>query len=76
MWVEEKARARQVKDQARVYAKQSLLPDNEIHRARTLKNKHTAENRARARAQVSGLTAKYAAVKNAMLVGSIDKAAF
>ena len=76
MWQDEKARAQQVKDQARVYAKKSLLPDSEVHRARTLRNKHSAENRARARAQVAGLTAKYRAVKDAMLAGNIDKAAF
>ena len=75
-WQEEKARAQQVKDQARVYAKKSLLPDSEVHRARTLRNKHSAENRARARAQVAGLTAKYRSVKDAMLAGNIDKAAF
>lgn len=76
MWQNEKARAQQVKDQARVYAKKSMMPDSEVHRARTLRNKHTAENRARARAQVAGLTAKYRAVKDAMLAGNIDKAAF
>ena len=75
-WEDEKARARQVKDQARVYAKKSMMPDSELHRARTLRNKHSAENRARARAQVAGLTAKYRAVKDAMLAGNIDKAAF
>ena len=75
-WAEEKARAQQVKDQARVYAKKNMVPDSEVHRARTLRNKHSAENRARARAQVAGLTAKYRAVKDAMLAGNIDKAAF
>lgn len=75
-WQNEKSRAQQVKDQARVYAKKSLLPDSEVHRSRTLRNKHSAENRARARAQVAGLTAKYRAVKDAMLAGNIDKAAF
>lgn len=75
-WANEKSRASQVKDQARVYAKKSMMPDSEVHRARTLRNKHTAENRARARAQVAGLTAKYRAVKDAMLAGNIDKAAF
>ena len=75
-WAEEKARASQVKEQARVYAKRNMVPDSEIHRARTLRNKHSAENRARARAQVAGLTAKYRAVKDAMLAGNIDKAAF
>lgn len=76
MWQDEQARASQVKDQARVYAKKSLLPDTEVHRARTIRNKHTGENRNRARAQVAGLTAKYRSVKDAMLAGNIDKAAF
>lgn len=76
MWQNEKSRANQVKEQARVYAKKSLLPDTEVHRARTIRNKHTGENRARARAQVAGLTAKYRSVKDAMLAGNIDKAAF
>ena len=75
-WSEEKARARQVKEQARVYAKKSMMPDSEIRRARTLRNKWSMENRARARSQVAGLTAKYRSVKDAMLAGNIDKAAF
>lgn len=65
-----------MKEQARVYAKKSMMPDSEIRRARTLRNLHSAENRARARAQVAGITAKYRSVKDAMLAGNIDKAAF
>merc|ERR1739844_623942 len=36
----------------------------------------TKENRARARVQVAAISMKYRAVKNSMLTGAIDKAAF
>lgn len=54
----------------------SMMPDDEIHRARTLRLKMTKENRMRARVQVAAISMKYRAVKNSMLSGSIDKAAF
>jgi len=52
------------------------MPDDEIHRARTLRLKMTKENRGRARVQVASVSMKYRAVKNSMLSGSIDKSAF
>jgi hypothetical protein len=75
-WSEEAARALQTKEAARIYAKKSMMPENEIRRARTLRKKMTTENRRRARVQVAGLSMKYRAVKNSMLTGSLDKAAF
>ena len=53
-----------------------MMPDDEINRARKLRNKMTKENRQRARMQVASLSNKYRAVKNAMLSGALDKAAF
>lgn len=52
------------------------MPETEIQRARTLRNKMTKENRKRARVQVAGLTNKYRAAKAAMLAGALDKTAF
>jgi hypothetical protein len=75
-WNQEAARALQTKDAARVYAKKSMMPDNEISRARVLRLKMTKENKIRARVQVAALSMKYRAVKNAMLAGSLDKSAF
>jgi hypothetical protein len=75
-WNQEAARALQTKDAARVYAKKSMMPDNEISRARVLRMKMTKENKIRARVQVAALSMKYRAVKNAMLSGSLDKSAF
>jgi len=75
-WNEEAARALKTKESARTYAKLSMMPDDEIHRARTLRLKMTKENRMRARVQVAAISMKYRAVKNSMLSGSIDKAAF
>jgi len=45
-----------VKENAKEYARKSMLPDDEIHRAKTLRNKMTKENRLRARAQVGSLS--------------------
>lgn len=53
-----------------------MMPDSEVHRARTLRLKATKENRMRARVQVASISMKYRAVKNQMLSGAIDKAAF
>ena len=53
-----------------------MMPDDEINRARKLRNKMTKENRQRARMQVASLSMKYRAVKNSMLAGALDKAAF
>jgi hypothetical protein len=75
-WNQEAARALQTKDAARIYAKKSMMPDNEISRARVLRLKMTKENKIRARVQVAALSMKYRAVKNAMLAGSLDKSAF
>ena len=52
------------------------MPEDEIDHARVLRLKMTKENRMRARVQVASIAMKYRAVKNAMLAGSIDKAAF
>lgn len=75
-WNEEAARANKTKESARTYAKLSLMPEDEIARARVLRLKMTKENRMRARIQVASLSMKYRSVKNAMLAGSIDKASF
>ena len=75
-WNKEAARALSTKDSALVFAKKSLMPEDEIARARTLRIKMTNENRARARVHVASLSMKYKAVKNSMLAGSLDKAAF
>ena len=75
-WNQEAARALQTKEAARTYAKKSMMPDDEINRARVLRLKMTKENRMRARVQVAALSMKYRAVKNAMLTGSLDKSAF
>jgi len=76
MWNNETSRALQTRDQARIYAKKSLLPDDELTRARQLRNKMTGENRARARVQVSALTLRYRALKNNMVAGTLSKPAF
>ena len=47
-----------------------------LQRVASLRKKMTTENRRRARVQVAGLSMKYRAVKNSMLTGSLDKAAF
>ena len=75
-WNAEAARALKTKEAARVHAKLSLMPEDEVARARVLRLKMTKENRMRARVQVASLSMKYRAVKNAMLAGSVDKAAF
>jgi len=75
-WNQEAARALKTKDDAETYAKKSLMPDSEINRARTLRLKMTKENRQRARVQVAAISMKYRAAKNAMLNGSLNKAAF
>lgn len=75
-WNQEAARALQTKNAAETHAKKSMMPDDEIARARVLRLKMTKENRARARVQVAAISMKYRAVKNAMLAGSLDKSAF
>jgi len=75
-WNQEAARALSTKESARTYAKKSMMPDSEVQRARTLRLKMTKENRMRARVQVASISMKYRAVKNSMLSGAIDKAAF
>ena len=75
-WNEEVARANKTRKNAREYAKRSMLPDDEISRARILRNKMTKENRMRARVQIAGIAQKYRAAKDAMLSGRIDKPSF
>lgn len=75
-WNNETARALQTRDQARIYAKKSMLPDDELTRARQLRNKMSGENRAPARVQISALALRYRAIKNNMIAGTLDKAAF
>ena len=53
-----------------------MMPESEIQRSRTLRNKMTKENRKRARVQVAGLTMKYRAAKASMLAGALDKTSF
>lgn len=72
-WNEEAARALRTKESARTISNKSLLPEDEMDRARTLRMKMTKENRMRARVQVASLAMKYRAIKNAMITGSIDK---
>lgn len=57
-------------------AKKSMMPDGEISRARILRMKMTKENKMRARLQIASISNKYRAVKNSMLAGALDKAAF
>lgn len=52
------------------------MPDDEMTRARILRVKMTKENRRRAKVQVAAVGMKYRAIKNSMLSGSLDKAAF
>lgn len=52
------------------------MPEDEISRARTIRVKMSKENRMRARVQIAGIAQKYRAAKDAMLSGSLDKAAF
>ena len=52
------------------------MPEDEVDHARTLRLKMTKENRMRARVQVASISMKYRAVKNSMIAGSLDKAAF
>lgn len=75
-WTQENHRALQTKDAARVIAKKSLMPEDELSRARRLRLKMTKENKMRARVQVAALSMKYRAVKNSMLTGGMDKAAY
>ena len=75
-WNEEAARADKTRVSARNYAKKSMMPEDEISRARILRNKMTKENRMRARVQIAAVAQKYRAAKDAMLTGSIDKASF
>jgi hypothetical protein len=53
-----------------------MMPEDEISRARTIRVKMSKENRMRARVQIAGIAQKYRAAKDAMLSGSLDKAAF
>jgi len=75
-WNDEVARAYKTKDSAKDYAKRSMMPEDEISRARTIRVKMSKENRMRARVQIAGIAQKYRAAKDAMLSGSLDKAAF
>jgi len=75
-WNQEVARALKTKNAARTLAKKSMMPDDEIKRARRQRNAMTKQNRDRTRTQVAALSMKYRAAKNAMLTGAMDKAAF
>jgi len=75
-WNNERARAGQTRDAARILAKKSMMPEGEIARARLLRMKMSKENKARAKVQIAGISMKYKAVKSSMLAGSLDKAAF
>lgn len=75
-WNREVARALKTKNAARTLAKKSMMPDDEIKRARRQRNAATKQNRDRTRTQVASLSMKYRAAKNAMLTGAMNKAAF
>lgn len=75
-WNQEVARADQQRENAKSYAKKSMMPDDEINRARILRVKMTKQNKSRARAQIAGLAVKYRALKDAMTAGHIERDAF
>jgi len=52
------------------------MPEQEMARARTIRITMSKENRMRARVQIAGVAQKYRLAKDAMLSGSLDKAAF
>jgi len=76
LWNEEVSTADKARLSAKKYAKRSMMSDDKIRRAKTMRIAATKDNRRRAKAHMAGIAGKYKKLKSSMLSGSISKEMF